>query len=283
MDFYTIDVETANVDIDSICSIGIAGFLDGEVAFKESYLINPNDYFDDMNIHIHGITPDMVKDAPSFVDVMPALRTLLDGHILVCHTHFDKTSFYRASAKHNITNLDVTWLDSAKVVRRAWPEFAVRGYGLANISAEVGISFQHHDALEDAIACGKVLLAAVDKTNISVKEWVTKSTVSMYDMRLAQANQSEANMDGPLFGETITFTGSLSVPRADAVVFAASLGCEISKNVTKKTTLVVVGDQDVHKLAGKEKSNKHLKAEQLLEKGAAIRILKESDFMELMS
>lgn len=46
--------------------------------------------------------------------------------------------------------------------------------------------------------------------------------------------------------------------------------------------MLVVGDQDVTKLAGHEKSSKHRKAEELISKGAPIRIIRESDFKELV-
>lgn len=52
--------------------------------------------------------------------------------------------------------------------------------------------------------------------------------------------------------------------------------------VTKNTTILVVGDQDVRKLAGQEKSSKHRKAEDLIKKGQAIRIIRETDFKELV-
>jgi DNA polymerase-3 subunit epsilon len=62
---------------------------------------------------------------------------------------------------------------------------------------------------------------------------------------------------------------------------AAQLGCAVGTGVTKKTTLLVVGDQDLAKLAGHEKSSKHRKAEELIAAGAKIRILRESDFQTL--
>jgi hypothetical protein len=61
----------------------------------------------------------------------------------------------------------------------------------------------------------------------------------------------------PLFGETVVFTGSLTLPRREAAALAASVGCEVASGVTKSTTLLVVGDQDVRKLAGNERSSKH--------------------------
>jgi DNA polymerase III subunit epsilon len=69
--------------------------------------------------------------------------------------------------------------------------------------------------------------------------------------------------------------------RSEAAEIAASLGCEVDANVTKKTTTLVVGDQDIEKLAGHEKSRKHRRAEELISDGQRIRILGETDFNEL--
>ncbi len=91
----------------------------------------------------------------------------------------------------------------------------------------------------------------------------------------------DINPSGPLLGEVVVFTGALMIPRNTAAALAADLGCEVGTSVTKKTTLLVVGDQDVEKLAGHKKSVKHRKAEELISKGQSIRILRESDFQEL--
>ena len=63
---------------------------------------------------------------------------------------------------------------------------------------------------------------------------------------------------------------------------AAASGCEVGAAVTKQTTLLVVGDQDISRLAGKDKSSKHVKAEELISKGQKIRILGESDFQAML-
>jgi DNA polymerase III subunit epsilon len=51
--------------------------------------------------------------------------------------------------------------------------------------------------------------------------------------------------------------------------------------VTKQTTLLVVGDQDVRKLAGHKVSTKHRKAEELIADGQPLRMLSESDWLAL--
>ena len=93
----------------------------------------------------------------------------------------------------------------------------------------------------------------------------------------------EGDPDGPLYGEVICFTGALMVPRRDAAARAADAGCQVMDGVTKKTTLLVVGDQDVRQLAeGQTESSKHRKAEELIGAGHKLRILRETDFMELV-
>ena len=61
MDFVAIDVETANADMASICQIGIAKFADGELVEEWSSLVNPEDYFNFINVGIHGITENDVN------------------------------------------------------------------------------------------------------------------------------------------------------------------------------------------------------------------------------
>ena len=51
--------------------------------------------------------------------------------------------------------------------------------------------------------------------------------------------------------------------------------------MTKRTTLLVVGDQEVQRLVGHDKCSKHRKAEALIADGHAIRILRETDFRQL--
>lgn len=77
------------------------------------------------------------------------------------------------------------------------------------------------------------------------------------------------------------FTGSLTIPRGEAATRAAALGCDVRNTVTSKTTILVVGQQDLARLGGYEKSSKQRKAEELISDGATITILGEDDFMRL--
>jgi DNA polymerase III subunit epsilon len=146
----------------------------------------------------------------------------------------------------------------------------------------LGYQFVQHDALEDAKAAAHVLLAAIEKTGIDLQGWLkrVKQTIDPSTSNISR----EGNPDGFLYGEVLVFTGTLEVTKREAADMVAKTGCAVATGVTKNTTIVVVGDVDVRKLApGQVKYAKHRKAEKLIAEGYQIKILRESDFKELLS
>ncbi len=277
MEFVALDVETANADCSSICQIGIARFENGRVVDEFSTLVNPEDYFDSFNISIHGITEDMVKGSPAFPQLAEELRRRVRSRIVLSHTPFDRVAISRACSKYNLGGIECVWLDSARVARRTWKQFARRGYGLHSVCATIGFEFRHHDALADAKAAAHVLLAAIEETGLDLVGWLNRVQQPIFGSAIAQAG----NPKGLLHGEVLVFTGALERTRAEAAGLAAEVGCTVADRVTEDTTILVVGNQDARKLAGHEKSSKHRKAEDLIRKGSTIRILTEEDFEEL--
>jgi len=234
-----------------------------------------------MNVSIHGIDESIVAGAPTFGMLANTIKDALSGRIVVTHTAFDKVAIYQAGTKSRAKPPSCTWLDSACVVRRTWKAFSRSGYGLQNVCESIGYKFKPHDALEDAKAAGNILLAAMARTGLDLNAWLARVRQPIdpaSELRIAR----QGNPDGELYGEVLMFTGSLMIPRREAADFAASVGCEVDHGVTKRTTILIVGDQDVQRLAGHEKSGKHRKAEELIEKGQHIRILRETDFLELV-
>lgn len=224
------------------------------------------------------------------------VNSLLQGNIVACHTAFDRVALLRACEKNNLAHCECRWLDSAMVVRRAWPIFSRAGYGLTNVAAEFGIKYRPHDALEDARCAGEILLRAIAETGLDINQWLERVKQPIHpaekqplDACVKQPIHSSTalpitrhgNPDGPLYGEVLVFTGALSMPRHEAADAAAGAGCEVATSVSKQTTLLVVGNQDVRKLAGQERSSKHRKAEELINQGQKIRIISESDFQRI--
>lgn len=166
MEFLALDVETANADMASICQIGIARFEGGRIAGEWKSYINPQCRFDGIYIAIHGIDTGVVANAPTFAQAVSDIESALNGRIVVTHTAFDRVAIHQAGAKCKSIPPTCTWLDSAQVVRRAWPEFSKKGYGLQNVCDSIGYKFQAHDALEDAKAAGNIVLAAIARTGL---------------------------------------------------------------------------------------------------------------------
>ncbi|WP_255434995.1 exonuclease domain-containing protein [Paracoccus sp. MC1862] len=134
MKFVVVDVETANPRMSSICQIGIVTFENGVEVDAESHLIDPQDYFDPVNVAIHGITAEAVAGAPSIRDLHGRLCELTSENVVACHTHFDRVALGRVCDLHSLPALSCKWLDTARVARRAWTQFSKSGYGLSNLA-----------------------------------------------------------------------------------------------------------------------------------------------------
>lgn len=159
--FIAVDVETAGYDIASICQIGLAfvGF-DSSIATYSTY-IDPCTPFAYGNTRLHGIDAETVSGAPTFVELLPELRLILETHPLVQHSRFDEKAFDTACRLAELPVLKSVWTDSVAVARKAWPELRGNGgHGLANLKKVLGLHFRHHDAGEDARAAAEVVLKA---------------------------------------------------------------------------------------------------------------------------
>jgi DNA polymerase-3 subunit epsilon len=277
MEFVAVDVETANADWASICQIGIAHFNEAGVHDTWTSLIDPEDYFDEMNISIHGITADDVRDQPRFSDVFSEVASRLSGSIVVHHMPFDRVAIARAAARYSLQEIEARWLDSARVARRAWIEFAKHGYGLKNLCGFLGIPLDHHNALSDAVACGTVLARAAAASAAGIEEWLVRAR-----RPLGGPVAREGDPEGPLFGERVLFTGALSLPRREAASLAERAGCDVASTPSRHITILVVGAQDLRRTLGRTKSSKHRKVEELIAGGCDVSIIGEEDFMELV-
>lgn len=278
--FVAIDVETANARLASICQIGVATFENGVLSEAWGVLVNPEDYFDSINVSIHGIDEKRTNGASPFPGVFQEVANRLRNHVVVSHTAFDRAALGQSCNRYVLPAIECAWLDSARVVRRTWDRFAKQGYGLRNVCASLGISYRAHDAVEDARAAGEVLIRAMQETGLNISDWQRRvlQPIDQSGVRISM----EGDPDGPLYGEEVVFTGALSISRREAAVAAARVGCCVAAGVTKSTSILVVGDQDIDRLAGHEKSAKHRKAEDLIAKGHNIRIVREADFLRLM-
>ncbi|KIC19744.1 exonuclease [Leisingera sp. ANG-DT] len=278
-----MDVETANSDTSSICQIGLALVSDQSLVQTVSFLIDPQTHFDEFNVNLHGINPAAVSGQPDFSQVIQSLRAFLERHPLVQHSSFDKRAIEGACRRYGLPNPKCHWHDSVTIARQAWPELKGNGgHGLASLKTHLDLDFDHHDAAEDAKAAAQVVLLAEQKTGEYYEELAKGHKRAKNKANYTKSVTLEGNQNGPLFGHVACFTGQMTMTRTEAATRAAGAGITVKSSVSKKVTLLVVGDQDLTLLNGHEKSTKHRRADELIATGQEIRILGETEFMALI-
>ena len=172
--FVALDVETANRNGGSICQIGIVAFENGAIVDEWQTLVNPRARFDAGNVRVHGIRPADVADAPTFRQIAGEIHERTTGQIVVAHNaSFDRSCLRYAHKDARLAEPDARWLCTVRVARRAWADELDR-FGLKVVASHLGLRFQHHDALEDARACGQVLQAACELTGLDPEAWLTR-------------------------------------------------------------------------------------------------------------
>lgn len=158
--FFALDVETANHDRASICQIGVACVRPDNTI--ETWVTHVDPQVDHWAFtYLHGIAAKTVRGAPRFGEVLPILADALRGPVVYQHSGFDRSAVSAACRAGGLSEPEWHWQDSVQVARRAWPELKGNGgHGLASLKGHLGLSFQHHDAGEDARAAAEVVLHA---------------------------------------------------------------------------------------------------------------------------
>lgn len=158
--FVALDVETANHDRGSICQIGVACVRpNNEIETWVTYVDPQTTRW--VFTNIHGITNAMVAGAPIFEHVLQLLERALEGLTVYQHSGFDRSAIRAACSKFDRSEPNWDWQNSVTIARRAWPELKGNGgHGLASLKTYLGLSFDHHDAGEDARAAAEIVLLA---------------------------------------------------------------------------------------------------------------------------
>jgi DNA polymerase-3 subunit epsilon len=93
----------------------------------------------------------------------------------------------------------------------------------------------------------------------------------------------DADPAHPLYGQTVVFTGNLGIPRQQAKKRAAELGAQTASNVTRKTSVLVVGDGfSAADLKSGRITAKARKVLELHSRGQRIEVLSEGEFLQMV-
>ncbi len=170
MDFVAIDFETATSLWTSICSMGICVVKNNKIVETKGMLFKPVPFeFNDYNIAIHGITPQMVWDKPTFCDCWDKIKPYLDGKLVIAHNaSFDIGALKKTLDFSGITLPEFDYLCTVKLSQKAYPNLT--SHKLNALGEALNIQFSHHTACDDAYACAEVLLHIIKDFGVNSKE-----------------------------------------------------------------------------------------------------------------
>ena len=162
MDFVAIDFETATSSYTSVCSLGICVVENNKITDRKEILIKPDPFeFNDYNIKIHGIRPEMVVNKPNFAQYWDEIAPYLEGKTVVAHNADFDVGVLCATLEHfNIPRPSFNYICTVKLSQKAYPE--LEHHRLNVLCDALGIKFHHHRAFDDAYACACVLLRILD-------------------------------------------------------------------------------------------------------------------------
>jgi len=168
LDFTAIDFETANGSPASPCAVGLIRVRDSKPVETLELLFRPPvpyDWFSEGNIRVHGITPAMVQDAPTYSEVINQMLEFMGEDLLVAHNASFDLGVLAASAKainHELPKL--RYGCSLKIARKT---YNLESYRLNAVAFAIGHEeFEHHNALADSDACARIVIHAAQKHGV---------------------------------------------------------------------------------------------------------------------
>lgn len=298
-EFVAIDFETANEQRRSACAVGLVLFdRDGQLADSYYQLLRPHpdvDYFNPVNVWVHGITADDVADAPQWSQIADRVTSFIGDRPIVAHNMaFDGYVLSDLADLYSTEEIPNRRFCTVRLARKILADKLERK-SLDEVfyyyfPDEV---FEHHHAAADAKAAGMIFARMMQEFGFEKLEELCPPTGSRsksksktersgiladqlgVDQLIERYGKSRA-----LEGEHVVFTGTLKHGQRAAVQqLVTAIGGVADKTLTKKTTVLVVGIPNPRSwVEGSSASRKMLKASQMREKGSPIEVISEEEF-----
>lgn len=310
MTFIALDFEIANNNYNSACSIGLVFVNDNEIIDKKYYLIQPpGNKFDPAMTKIHGLTPEDVKEAPTFDLLWNNISDYFnnDTYVIAHNARFDMSVLKSCLITYDLEIPDFNYACSIPISTRA-----CRGEGIANSlkarTERFGIEMDnHHNALSDAKAVAELVITCIKLqrrrtihsyfrtySSIAIRSFVELEHDTVFrrggfnfeNVRISdiKPETDEFDENHPLFNKNVAFTGVLdTIHRAEAMQSVVNLGGGLRSGAGQTTDILVVGRQNKRIVGETGKSSKERKAEQLNKEGFDIKIINEDEFISLIN
>lgn len=161
-EYIVFDLETTGFypNKDGITEIGAVRLRNGKFVDEFQTLVNPDRYISPHITKTTGITNEMVADAPNMGEALLAFKKYIgDAHLAAHNSSFDM-GFIKKHGEDNDIEFDNKCIDTVTLFRRGLPGH--KSYSLGKIARDLGISFNHHRALDDAKCTAAIMTRAME-------------------------------------------------------------------------------------------------------------------------
>jgi DNA polymerase III epsilon subunit family exonuclease len=172
---FDLEMTGLSAIVDKIIEIAAIKLLpSGEVEYFHQ-LINPLVTIPDETIQYHQITNDMVRDKPTLKKPLLEFKDFYKNLPLIAHNaQFDTSFIVKAHHEYNYDFSLSDIFDSCKFSRATYKkskEVRPDNFKLSTLAHFFYLDFTHHQALDDAIVCLKVMARCLmENTEIDTKE-----------------------------------------------------------------------------------------------------------------
>lgn len=148
-----LDTETTGLDYtrEKMVEFAAVRLENGKIKDKFQTLINPEQHIRKSSIAIHGITQEMVEDAPKESEVIPQILEFIGDYPIVAHNAiFDYMFINEASKRVTGNEIKNERIDTQQMFKEIYPELEAHGLNALTEKFKVELK-DHHRAMGDTM------------------------------------------------------------------------------------------------------------------------------------
>lgn len=170
-----LDTETTGLDYtkEKIIEFAAVRLENGKIKDEFQTLINPEQHIRKSSMAIHGISEEMVKDAPKEAEVLPKILEFLGDYPIVAHNAiFDYSFLNQACLRVNGQELQNPKIDTQQMFKEVFPDLAA--HGLDALTKKFNVEFtKHHRAMADTMGLA-LAYPSLKKLYLQKYDWQEK-------------------------------------------------------------------------------------------------------------
>jgi DNA polymerase III epsilon subunit family exonuclease len=171
----------------------------GKIKDQYQTLINPKQHIRKASIAVHGITEDMVEDAPTEDGVIGEILEFIGDYPIVAHNAiFDYSFLNEACIRHAGRELNNVRIDTQQMFKEVFPDLEKHGLNMLTQTFNVEL-VNHHRAMDDTLGLA-LSYPALKKLYLQRYDWELRQidSVDYLFERFLRIQQTVATLQSEL-------------------------------------------------------------------------------------